>query len=110
MDEPRVGLQLVGARDDDDLVELAARARPLEHPAEQQPLLRRSEPGRRACGEDDGSYRQPFRDRQSAITLFTYASDSVFGAPPALITAVGPALYAASIRSVAWNCRSRIFR
>jgi hypothetical protein len=49
MDGP---LELVGARDDDHLGE---RLQALEHGRQEQLLLRRAEPRRRARGEDDGA-------------------------------------------------------
>jgi hypothetical protein len=87
-----IGIDVVGAGHDHHLVDLDALLQAIEHLREQQALLRRPVTRRRTGGEHDGSYLQPFSDRQSCITSCTYASEARFGAPSALSTAVGPAL------------------
>ena len=70
-DDARGRLDLVGAEDDHDLVD-GARADPLEHALEQEPLLRPAEACRRPGCEDDGADQmQPFSVRQIAVTRVT---------------------------------------
>ena len=52
-DRACVGLHLVGAEHDDDLVDRARGADAPEHLAEEEPLLRRAEPRRGSGGEHD---------------------------------------------------------
>ena len=51
-DDPRVGLDVVGAQDDDDLVHRRP-PEPLQDLRQEQPLLRRAEARRRAGREDN---------------------------------------------------------
>jgi hypothetical protein len=70
-DDARVGLDVVRAEDDDDILDRRA-AQALEDLGKEQPLLRRAEPRRRAGCEDDGPDQvQPRSERQAAVTFAT---------------------------------------
>ena len=92
MDDPRVRLDLVRPEHDHHIADRLASAGAVEHLGEEQRLLRRAEARRRSGREDDRRYLQPLNDRQRLVTSCTYACEARFGAPPAAVTAVGPAL------------------
>src|SRR6185312_5341994 len=99
------------AADDEDAVEAAPPDR-LEHAREELDLLRRRRAvSRRRTGrEDDGvDQLQPASAAQRCWTFAMYVCVSCVGARPRRSTTVGPALYAASARSVRWK-RSSISR
>jgi len=70
-DDARVGVDVVGAEDDDDLV-YGGAAESLQNLRKEEPLLRRAEPGSRARREDDARDQvQPRSERQAALTFAT---------------------------------------
>ena len=70
-DDARVGLDVVRAEDDDDVLD-GGVPEPLEDLRKQETLLRRAEAGGGACGEDDGRDQvQPRSERQAAVTFAT---------------------------------------
>jgi hypothetical protein len=71
VDDVRVGLDAVRAEDDDDLVDRGA-PKPLQDLREKETLLRGTEAGRGARGENDGADQvQPRSERQAAVTFAT---------------------------------------
>ena len=98
-------VERVRAGHDDDAVD-ARCARPRRAPAAGAPAASAASAvaRRRAGGEDDrvdhATLVQPASAAQRCWTFATYVSDSLFGARPSRSTTVGPALYAASARSV----------
>jgi hypothetical protein len=95
-------VEWVRAAHDDDPVDAAPPER-VEHAREELDLLRRRDAVARgrAGGQDDRvDQLQPASAAQRCWTFAMYVCVSGQGAPPALSTAVGPALYAASARSV----------
>ena len=68
MDDQRVRLELVGARDDDHLADLVACSHPTQHLGQEEALLRGSEARRGPGREDDGAYVQPFKRAPEALT------------------------------------------
>ena len=70
-DDARIGVDVVRAEHDDDVVH-GAPTHPLEHVGEEKPLLGGTEARRRPGGEDDRpDQRQPRRARHVAVTFAT---------------------------------------
>ena len=70
-DDLRVGLDVVRAEDDDDVLDGGA-PEPLEDLRKQETLLRRAVARRRPGGQDDaGNQVQPRSERQAAVTFAT---------------------------------------
>ena len=70
-DDARVGLDVVRAEDDDDVLDGGA-PEPLQDLGQEELLLRRAEAACRACSEDDACDQvQPRSERQAAVTFAT---------------------------------------